>query len=130
HVENALKFVEFLNAHPKVKSVSHPALSNHRDHELYKKYYPNGAGSIFTLEIDGSRDDAWRFIDSLKIFSLLANVADAKSLVIHPATTTHSQMSEEELRQAHISQSTVRLSIGLENINDLINDLSQAFDKI
>lgn len=130
HVENALKVVKFLAAHPKVRSVSHPSLPSHRDHELYKKYFPHGAGSIFTLEIDGTQEDAWKFIDSLKIFSLLANVADVKSLVIHPYTTTHSQMSPEELAAQHITPSTVRLSIGVEHIDDIIADLSQALDAI
>lgn len=130
HTENALKVVQFLDQHPKVKSVSHPSLPSHPDHELYKKYYPNGAGSIFTFEINGTQEDAWKFIDSLKIFSLLANVADVKSLVIHPYTTTHSQMSPEELAQQHITPSTVRLSIGVEHVDDIIADLSQAFDKI
>lgn len=130
HVENALKVVEYLASHPKVKAVSHPAVKTHRDHALYNHYYPNGAGSIFTFEIDGDKDAAWRFIDSLKIFSLLANVADAKSLVIHPATTTHSQMNDRELAEAHITPSTIRLSIGLENIDDLIADLDQALEKI
>lgn len=130
HVANALKVVGFLSSHPKVRSVSHPALPSHPDHALYNRLYPDGAASIFTLEIDGDRQAAWRFIDSLRIFSLLANVADAKSLVIHPASTTHSQMSDEELAAAHITQSTIRLSIGIENANDLIADLSQALDKI
>ncbi len=130
HVENALKVVKFLAAHPKVRSVSHPSLPSHRDHELYKKYFPHGAGSIFTLEIDGTQEDAWKFIDSLKIFSLLANVADVKSLVIHPYTTTHSQMTPEELASQHITPSTVRLSIGVEHIDDIIADLSQALDAI
>lgn len=130
HVENALKVVDFLASHQKVASVSHPALPSHRDHELYKKYFPNGAGSIFTFEIKGGKDAAWKFIDNLKIFSLLANVADAKSLVIHPATTTHSQMSEAELAEAHITPSTIRLSIGIENADDLINDLRQALETI
>ena len=130
HVENALKVVEFLAAHPKVRNVSHPSLPSHRDHELYKKYFPHGAGSIFTIEIDGTQEDAWKFIDSLKIFSLLANVADVKSLVIHPYTTTHSQMSPEELAAQHITPSTVRLSIGVEHIDDIIADLSQALDAI
>ncbi len=130
HVENALKVVDFLASHPKVASVSHPALPSHRDHELYKKYFPNGAGSIFTFEIKGGKDAAWKFIDNLKIFSLLANVADAKSLVIHPATTTHSQMNEAELAEAHITPSTIRLSIGIENADDLINDLRQALETI
>lgn len=126
HVQNALKVVEFLSNHPKVKSVSHPSLPSHPDHELYTKYFPQGAGSIFTFEIDGTQEDAWKFIDSLKIFSLLANVADVKSLVIHPYTTTHSQMSPEELAQQHITPSTVRLSIGVEHIDDILADISQA----
>ena len=126
HVQNALKVVDFLSKHPKVRSVSHPSLPYHRDHELYKKYYPDGAASIFTFEIDGTQEDAWKFIDSLKVFSLLANVADVKSLVIHPYTTTHSQMSSEELAQQHITPSTVRLSIGVEHIDDIIADIAQA----
>lgn len=130
HVANALKVVGFLSSHPKVRSVSHPALPSHPDHALYNRLYPDGAASIFTLEIDGGRQAAWRFIDSLRIFSLLANVADAKSLVIHPASTTHSQMNDEELAAAHITQSTIRLSIGIENADDLIADLGQALDKI
>lgn len=130
HVENALKVVEFLANHPKIKSVSHPSLPSHRDHELYKKYFPNDGGSIFTFEINGTQEDAWRFIDSLKIFSLLANVADVKSLVIHPYTTTHSQMSPEELAEQHITPSTVRLSIGVEHIDDIIADLSQALENV
>lgn len=130
HVANALKVVGFLSSHPKVRSVSHPALPSHPDHALYNRLYPDGAASIFTLEIDGDRQAAWRFIDSLRIFSLLANVADAKSLVIHPASTTHSQMNDEELAAAHITQSTIRLSIGIENADDLIADLGQALDKI
>ena len=130
HVENALKVVKFLESHPKVKKVSHPSLESHPDHALYKKYFQKGAGSIFTFEIDGNQDDAWRFIDNLKIFSLLANVADVKSLVIHPYTTTHSQMSPEELDAQHITPSTVRLSIGVEHIDDIIDDLSSAFDAI
>lgn len=129
HVQNALKVVDFLSKHPKVRSVSHPSLPSHKDHELYKKYYPNGAASIFTFEIDGTQEDAWKFIDSLKIFSLLANVADVKSLVIHPYTTTHSQMSPEELAQQHITPSTVRLSIGVEHIDDIIADIAQALDR-
>jgi O-acetylhomoserine (thiol)-lyase len=130
HVENALKVVDFLQKHPKVARVNHPAVATHPDHELYKKLYPNGAGSIFTFEIKGGEKEAWKFIDSLEIFSLLANVADVKSLVIHPYTTTHSQMTPEELAQQHITPSTVRLSIGTEHIDDIIDDLSQAFDKI
>lgn len=130
HVENALKVVEYLSKHPKVKSVSHPSLPTHKDNALYKKYFPKGAGSIFTFEINGTQDDAWKFIDSLQIFSLLANVADVKSLVIHPATTTHSQLSPEELEQQHITPTTVRLSIGVEHIDDIIADLDQALAKV
>ena len=130
HVENALKVVDFLAKHPKVAAVHHPALENHRDHALYKKYFPNGGGSIFTFEVKGGQDAAWRFIDALQIFSLLANVADVKSLVIHPYTTTHSQLSEQELAEQHITPATVRLSIGTEHIDDIIEDLAQAFDKI
>ncbi|MBR4678130.1 MAG: O-acetylhomoserine aminocarboxypropyltransferase/cysteine synthase [Bacteroidales bacterium] len=130
HTENALKVVEFLKNHPKVKAVHHPSLPTHRDHELYKKYFPKGGASIFTFEILGTQDDAWKFIDNLKIFSLLANVADVKSLVIHPYTTTHSQLSAEELAQQHITPTTIRLSIGVEHIDDIIDDLSQAFDAI
>lgn len=128
HVDNALKIVKFLSNHKAVKSVSHPSLPSHRDHHLYEQYYPQGAGSIFTFELDGGQERAWQFIDRLKLFSLLANVADAKSLVIHPATTTHSQMNDEELAAAHISQGTVRLSIGLEHVDDLIEDLKQALE--
>ena len=130
HVDNALRVVDYLNRHPKVKSVSHPALPSHKDHALYEKYFPQGGGSIFTFEIDGTQEDAWKFIDSLKIFSLLANVADVKSLVIHPYTTTHSQMSPEELAEQHITPSTVRLSIGVEHIDDIIADLDQAFAQL
>ena len=130
HVENALKVVDFLAHHPKVAKVNHPALESHPDHELYKKYFPCGGGSIFTFEIKGGQEEAWRFIDSLKIFSLLANVADVKSLVIHPYTTTHSQLSPEELAEQHITPSTIRLSIGTEHIDDIIDDLKQALEKI
>ena len=130
HVENALRVVDFLRQHPKVASVNHPSIPTHPDHELYTKYFPKGAGSIFTFEIKGGEQEAWRFIDSLEIFSLLANVADVKSLVIHPYTTTHSQMTPEELKQQHITPSTVRLSIGTEHIDDILDDLRQAFDKI
>jgi O-acetylhomoserine aminocarboxypropyltransferase/cysteine synthase len=130
HVDNALKVVKFLQSHPKVKSVNHPALSGHPDHLLYKRYFPRGAGSIFTFEIKGGEKEAHRFIDSLEIFSLLANVADVKSLVIHPASTTHSQLSTEELTEQGIFPSTVRLSVGIEHIEDLLDDLRQAFDKI
>ena len=127
HVENALKVVDYLSHHPQVSKVNHPSLPDHPDHALYEKYFPNGAGSIFTFEIKGGEKAAWAFIDALKIFSLLANVADVKSLVIHPATTTHSQMSAEELEQQHITPSTIRLSIGIEHIDDLLADMDQAF---
>ena len=130
HVENALKVVDFLAKHPKVAKVNHPALESHHDHKLYQKYFPNGGGSIFTFEIKGGQEEAWKFIDALQIFSLLANVADVKSLVIHPYTTTHSQLSPEELAEQHITPSTIRLSIGTEHIDDIIEDLAQALDKI
>ena len=130
HVENALKVVDFLSRHPKVARVNHPALASHHDHALYTKYFPKGAGSIFTFEIKGGQEEAWKFIDALQIFSLLANVADVKSLVIHPYTTTHSQLSSEELAEQHITPATVRLSIGTEHIDDIIDDLKQALDKI
>lgn len=130
HVSNALKIVEFLSKHPKVAKVNHPSLADHPDHKLYNKLYPNGAGSIFTIDVKGGKDEAWKFIDSLKIFSLLANVADVKSLVIHPYTTTHSQLSPEELEHQHIGPATVRLSIGTEHVDDLIDDLAQALDQI
>lgn len=130
HVENALKVVDFLKNHPKVKQVNHPALSEHPDHALYKKYFPKGAGSIFTFEIKGGEKEAHSFIDGLEIFSLLANVADVKSLVIHPATTTHSQLNEQELNEQGIKPGTVRLSIGTEHIDDLLDDLEQSLAKI
>ena len=130
HVENTLKIVEFLSKHPKVKKVNHPSLPEHPDHKLYNEYFPNGAGSIFTIEIDGGIKDAQKFIDSLNIFSLLANVADVKSLVIHPATTTHSQLTPEEQIEQGIYPGTVRLSIGTEHVDDLIDDLQQALEKI
>jgi len=130
HVENALKVVEYLKNHPKVKKVNHPVLTEHPDHTLYKKYFPNGAGSIFTFEVKGGEKEAHCFIDNLGIFSLLANVADVKSLVIHPATTTHSQLSEKELSEQGITPGTVRLSVGTEHIDDLLADLEQALDKI
>lgn len=130
HVYNALKVVDFLKNHPKVEKVNHPSLPEHPDHALYNKYFPNGAASIFTFEINGGKDAAWKFIDSLEIFSLLANVADVKSLVIHPYTTTHSQMSADELQAQHITPSTIRLSIGTEHIEDIIADISQALDNI
>ena len=126
----ALKVVKYLSEHPKVTKVNHPLLPDHPDHELYKKYFPKGAGSIFTFEIEGGQEAAWKFIDSLEIFSLLANVADVKSLVIHPYTTTHSQMTPEELAGQHITPSTVRLSIGTEYIDDILDDLDQALAKV
>ena len=130
HVENALKVVDYLKNNPKVSKVNHPSLPDHPDHALYEKYFPKGAGSIFTFEIKGGKEEAWKFIDSLEIFSLLANVADVKSLVIHPYTTTHSQMTPDELAQQHITPSTIRLSIGTEHIDDILEDLDQAFSKI
>ena len=126
HVSNALKVVDYLNRHPKVRKVNHPSLSAHPNHDLYQQYFPEGAGSIFTFEIDGGREEAFRFIDRLEIFSLLANVADAKSLVIHPASTTHSQLTAQELMEQGISEGTVRLSVGIEHIDDLLDDLEQA----
>ncbi len=130
HIENTKKVVEFLNNHPKVSKVNHPSLPEHPDHEVYNKYFPNGGGSIFTFEIKGGQKEAWSFIDNLEIFSLLANVADVKSLVIHPATTTHSQLSEEELLDQGITQATIRLSIGTEHIDDIIADLEKGFAAI
>ncbi len=130
HVENALKIVDFLNAHPQVEAVHHPALESEPSHALYKKYFPNGGGSIFTFEIKGDSKTAQAFIDNLAIFSLLANVADVKSLVIHPYTTTHSQLTDEELLDQGIKPNTIRLSIGTENINDLIAALSAAFEAV
>lgn len=130
HITNALKVVQFLHNHPKVLKVNHPSLSQHPDHALYRQYFHNGAASIFTFEIKGGQEAAWKFIDSLEIFSLLANVSDVKSLVIHPFTTTHSQLSPEELDAQHITPSTIRLSIGTEHIDDLLADISRALDKI
>lgn len=130
HVENALKVVDYLVKNPHVAKVNHPALPDHPDHELYKKYFPNGGISIFTFEIKGGAEAAKKFIDHLKIFSLLANVADVKSLVIHPASTTHSQMNEQELAASGITPSTIRLSIGTEHIDDIIYDLDQAFEAL
>ena len=130
HVENALKVVEFLNRHPKVKKVNHPSLPEHPDHALYNRYFPHGGSSIFTIEVQGGQTEAHKFIDSLEIFSLLANVADVKSLVIHPASTTHSQLNEQELKEQEIYPGTVRLSIGTEHIDDVLADLEQALDKI
>ena len=127
HVENTRKVVEFLVNHPQVEKVNHPSLPDHPDHALYQKYFPNGGGSIFTFEIKGGQEAAWKFIDNLEIFSLLANVADVKSLVIHPATTTHSQLSAEELADQGITPSTIRLSIGTEHIDDIIADLEKGF---
>jgi O-acetylhomoserine (thiol)-lyase len=130
HVENTKKVVEYLSNHPLVEKVNHPSLPEHPDHEVYKKYFPNGGGSIFTFDIKGGQEEAWKFIDNLKIFSLLANVADVKSLVIHPASTTHSQLSEEELLDLNIKSSTIRLSIGTEHIDDIIADLENGFAAI
>lgn len=130
HVFNALRVVGFLSKHPKVAKVNHPSLESHPDHSLYEKYFPGGAGSIFTFDIKGGVKEAYAFIDNLRIFSLLANVADVKSLVIHPATTTHSQLGKEELADQGIFDSTIRLSVGTEHIDDIINDLSEALDKI
>ncbi|MBR4907858.1 MAG: O-acetylhomoserine aminocarboxypropyltransferase/cysteine synthase [Acidaminococcaceae bacterium] len=130
HAENTKKVVEFLSKHPLVESVSHPSLPDHPDHALYEKYFPNGGASIFTFEIKGGQEEAWKFIDNLKIFSLLANVADVKSLVIHPASTTHSQLTEAELKDQGISSSTIRLSIGTEHIDDIIEDLENGFKAV
>ena len=130
HAENTKKVVEYLSAHPLVESVNHPSLPGHPDHALYEKYFPNGGASIFTFEIKGGQEAAWKFIDSLKIFSLLANVADVKSLVIHPASTTHSQLTEAELKDQGITPSTIRLSIGTEHIDDIIADLENGFAAI
>ena len=130
HAENTKKVVEFLSKHPKVEKVNHPSLADHPDHALYQKYFPNGGASIFTFNIKGGRDEAWKFIDNLKIFSLLANVADVKSLVIHPASTTHSQLSDAELADQGIAQNTIRLSIGTEHIDDIIADLEAGFAAI
>ncbi len=130
HAENTRKVIEFLANHPQVEKVNHPSLPGHPDYALYQKYFPNGGGSIFTFEIRGGIEEAYKFIDNLKIFSLLANVADAKSLVIHPATTTHSQLTEEELEEQGIRSNTIRLSIGTEHIDDILNDLQNAFDTV
>ena len=130
HAENTKKVVEYLAKHPKVRKVNHPSLPEHPDNELYNKYFPNGGASIFTFEIEGGREEAWKFIDNLQIFSLLANVADVKSLVIHPASTTHSQLSAEELAQQGIFENTIRLSIGTEHIDDIIEDIENAFNAI
>ncbi len=130
HAENTKKVVEFLKNHPQVEKVNHPSLPEHPDHALYEKFFPNGGGSIFTFDIKGGQEEAWKFIDNLKIFSLLANVADVKSLVIHPASTTHSQLSEEELKDQGINSNTIRLSIGTEHVDDIIADLTRGFDAV
>jgi O-acetylhomoserine (thiol)-lyase len=130
HLENTFKVLDFLTGHPQIEQVNHPALEGHRDHGLYKKYFPKGAGSIFTFEIRGGAEKAKKFTESLELFSLLANVADVKSLVIHPASTTHSQMSEQELEESGIKPNTVRLSIGIEHIDDIIADLKRGFDAV
>jgi len=127
HAENTKKVVEFLSKHPQVEKVNHPSLPDHPDHAVYQRYFPNGGGSIFTFDIKGGQDAAWKFIDNLEIFSLLANVADVKSLVIHPASTTHSQLTEEELKDQGINPGTIRLSIGTEHIDDIIADLEKGF---
>ena len=130
HAENTKNVVEYLSHHPLVEKVNHPSLHEHPDHALYEKYFPNGGASIFTFEIKGGQQEAHKFIDSLKIFSLLANVADVKSLVIHPATTTHSQLNETELAEQNIKPNTIRLSIGTEHIDDILADLAQAFQAV
>lgn len=130
HAENTAKVLEFLTSHPLVEKVNHPAVAGHPDNELYKKYFPKGGGSIFTMEIRGGQEEAFKFIDNLKLFSLLANVADVKSLVIHPATTTHSQLTAAELEEQGIKPNTVRLSIGTEHIKDILEDLQRGFDSI
>ncbi len=130
HVSNTLEIIKYLKSQPKVKKINHPSLEDHPNHDLYKRYFPNGGGSIFTFEINGTQDDAFKFIDNLKIFSLLANVADVKSLVIHPLTTTHSELSPEEAADQGIFEGAIRLSVGTENVADLIDDLDQAFAKI
>jgi O-acetylhomoserine (thiol)-lyase len=130
HAANTARVVSYLANHPQVARVNHPSLPDHPDHELYKKYFPNGGASIFTFEIKGGQEAAWKFIDNLKIFSLLANVADVKSLVIHPASTTHAQLSEEELKEAGITPGTIRLSIGIEHIDDILADLENGFKAV
>ena len=130
HAENTQKVVDFLASQPKVEKVNHPSLPDHTDHEIYQRYFPNGGASIFTFNIKGGKEEAWKFIDNLEIFSLLANVADVKSLVIHPASTTHSQLTDEELADQNIYQNTIRLSIGTEHIDDIIADLEKGFAAI
>ncbi len=130
HVENALKVVSYLDKHEKVAKVNHPSLKDHPDYDLYQRYFPHGAGSIFTFDVYGGEEEACAFIDNLKIFSNLANVADVKSLVIHPATTTHSQLSAQDLESQGIGKATIRLSIGTEHIDDIIEDIEQALEAI
>ena len=130
HAYNTKKVVEYLSNHPQVEKVNHPAVADHPDHELYKRFFPNGGASIFTFDIKGGQEEAWKFIDNLKIFSLLANVADVKSLVIHPASTTHSQLSQKDLLDTGIKPNTIRLSIGTEHIDDIIADLENGFAAI
>ena len=130
HAENTKKVVEYLSKHPLVEKINHPSLPDHPQHKLYTEYFPKGGGSIFTFDIKGGKEEAWKFIDALEIFSLLANVADVKSLVIHPASTTHSQLSEEELKDQNIHQNTIRLSIGTEHIDDIMADLEKGFAAI
>ncbi len=130
HVENTLKVIDYLKQQPLVKKINHPSLPGHPNHDLYERYFPNGAGSIFTFEIDGGQEEAWKFIDSLKIFSLLANVADVKRLVVHPLSTPHSELNDEEAAEQGISPATLRLSIGTEHYEDLIADLDQAFNAV
>lgn len=130
HVENTKKVVEYLSTHPLVERVNHPSLKEHKDHALYEKYFPNGGATIFTFDIKGGQKEAHKFIDSLQIFSLLANVADVKSLVIHPATTTHSQLNAQELADQGIRPNTIRLSVGTEHIDDIIDDLTSAFEAV
>ena len=130
HIENALKVVEYLKKHPQVEKVNHPSLETGKKKELYDRFFPNGAGSIFTFEIKGGAEKAKKFTESLELFSLLANVADVKSLVIHPASTTHSQLSEKELLASGIKPNTIRLSIGTEHIDDIIDDLEHGFDAV
>ena len=127
HAENTKKVVEYLSRHPLVERVHHPSLPDHPDHAIYERYFPRGGASIFTFEIKGGQEEAWKFIDSLRIFSLLANVADVKSLVIHPASTTHSQLSPEELADQGIRPNTIRLSVGTEHIDDILADLENGF---
>ena len=130
HIENTKKVIEYLQSNPLVEKVNHPSLPDHPDHALYEKYFPNGAGSIFTFNVKGGQKEAFAFIDALQVFSLLANVADVKSLVVHPATTTHAELSAEELEEQQIGQNTIRLSIGTEDVNDIIWDLENGFNAV